>query len=66
MNKSATSHNRTQHKDRIAELEAEVTHLKTIVRQQADLLRELQCRVDPYCQDGEAICNSFFSEKGLY
>lgn len=66
MNKSATSHNRTQHKDRIAELEAEVTHLKTIVRQQADLLSELQCRVDPYCQDGEAVCNSFFSEKGLY
>lgn len=50
---------------RIMELEAEVQHLRTVVRSQADTIAELQCRVDPYSQDGEPLCNSFY-QKGLY
>lgn len=42
---------------RIRELEAEVLYLKTVIKSQADLIAELKCRIDPYSQDCEPLCN---------
>lgn len=53
-------HRKTTQDSRILELEAEVQHLQKVVRYQANMIAELQCRVDPYSQDGEALYNSFW------
>jgi hypothetical protein len=59
-------HRATTQKSRLAELEAEIQHLRIVVKSQAEMIAELQCRVDPYSQDGDSLCNSFYYQKGLY
>ncbi|MBV9386566.1 MAG: hypothetical protein JOZ78_09085 [Chroococcidiopsidaceae cyanobacterium CP_BM_ER_R8_30] len=49
---------------RIRELEANILYLETVIKSQAGLIAELECRVDPYSQDGEPLCDSFW-QKGL-
>ena len=44
---------------RLLELESEAQYLRTVIETQANLIAELQCRADPYSQDGEPLCNSF-------
>lgn len=44
----------------ITELTAEVNYLRALVKTQAELIAELQFCVDPYSQDGNAICNFSF------
>lgn len=44
---------------RLVELETENDYLRTLVCRQAEIITELECRVDPYSPDGEAVCNSF-------
>ncbi|MDB9510085.1 hypothetical protein PN499_02540 [Kamptonema animale CS-326] len=40
-------------------LEAEITDLRSINRDQADKISELECLVNPFSQDGDAICNEY-------
>jgi hypothetical protein len=47
---------------RLVELETENDYLKTLVRRQAEIITELECRVDPYSPDGEALCDSFWKK----
>ncbi|ACK70310.1 hypothetical protein PCC7424_1878 [Gloeothece citriformis PCC 7424] len=42
----------------ISYLESEVYRLHDLIRTQEELINELQCRADPYLQDGTPICNS--------
>ncbi|MEG5162733.1 hypothetical protein QUB37_20130 [Microcoleus sp. AT3-A2] len=41
-------------------LEAENGYLKSIDSDRADKLSELECLVNPFSQDGDAICNTRF------
>lgn len=52
-------------KYRLEELEAELDYLRNLVQTQANEIAELQSLVDPYSDDGRAVCNSF-SQKALY
>ncbi|MEH2259156.1 hypothetical protein [Nostoc sp.] len=45
------------------ELEAEINHLRNVVSNQADIIAELQCCIDPYSPNGDAMCNSFYLDK---
>ena len=47
----------------IMELEAEINHLRNVVSNQAEIIAELQCHIDPYSPDGDAMCNSFYLDK---
>lgn len=42
--------------------EAEKSYLTRINNDLTDKISELECQVDPYSQDGDAICNSRFIE----
>jgi hypothetical protein len=42
---------------KIESLEAENSVLRSINRDQADKIFELECLVNPFSQDGDAICN---------
>ena len=44
--------------NQIEELEAQVNYLEAENSSLRMTIRELQCRVDPYSPDGDAICNS--------
>lgn len=46
-------------KYQIEELKAELDYLRNLVKTQADEIADLQSRVDPYSDDGRAVCNSF-------
>jgi regulator of replication initiation timing len=46
------------YKHQIEELQAQVNYLEAENSSLRMTIRELQCRVDPYSPDGDAICNS--------
>lgn len=43
----------------VNELMAEIDRLRALVNTQSEQIAELESRVDPYSQDGKAICNSY-------
>lgn len=46
------------YKNQIEELQAQVNYLEAENSSLRMTIGELQCRVDPYSSDGNAICNS--------